>query len=111
VGQLSGRKKERPELLIGVTGCMAQRMGDELLAQAPSVDLVMGPDGYRSLPLRLRELREAGAAVVPAVRKDGAPARRSSKRRIQLAVLEFDPRGNYEGLELRRSAGALAWVP
>ena len=53
VGQLYGLKRERPDLIIGVTGCMAQRMGETLLEKAPHVDLVMGPDGYRSLPERL----------------------------------------------------------
>src|SRR5215211_1466496 len=50
VSQLSALKRERPDFVIGVTGCMAQRMGDELLASAPYVDLVVGPDGYRALP-------------------------------------------------------------
>ena len=58
VGQLSGLKRERPDLVIGVTGCMAQRMGETLLEQAPHVDLVMGPDGYRSLPERLAAIEE-----------------------------------------------------
>ena len=49
IGQLSGLKRRRPWLVIGVTGCMAQRMGDTLLAKTPAVDLVMGPDGYRHL--------------------------------------------------------------
>ena len=50
VSQLNGLKRENPDLVIGVTGCMAQRMGDDLLEKAPFVDLVMGPDSYRSLP-------------------------------------------------------------
>ena len=50
VAQLNGLKRDRPDLVIGVTGCMAQRMGDYLLENAPYVDLVMGPDGYRHLP-------------------------------------------------------------
>jgi tRNA-2-methylthio-N6-dimethylallyladenosine synthase len=50
VGQLNHLKRERPELILGVTGCMAQRLGKELLEKAPYVDLVMGPDSYRQLP-------------------------------------------------------------
>lgn len=50
VAQLNQIKLERPGTIIGVTGCMAQRMGETLLARAPYVDLVLGPDGYRRLP-------------------------------------------------------------
>ena len=103
VGQLSGLKRERPDLVIGVTGCMAQRMGPTLLDEARQVDLVMGPDGYRSLPDALRRIA-AGAACAP----DHAKV---AKRRIQLAVVELDGGENYEGLEQRRTAGPLAWVP
>ena len=48
VGELQRHK--RPGDVLGVVGCMAQRLGPALLAQAPRVDLVVGPDAYRSLP-------------------------------------------------------------
>jgi tRNA-2-methylthio-N6-dimethylallyladenosine synthase len=115
VSQLNGIKRERPDLLIGVTGCMAQRLGTALLERAPYVDLVMGPDGYRSLPDQLDRLREAstgrdrGRAGEPAA--GSAFGSGAGKRRIQLAVLELETGENYEGLEQRRTAGASAWVP
>jgi tRNA-2-methylthio-N6-dimethylallyladenosine synthase len=95
VSQLNGLKRERPDLVIGVTGCMAQRMGPTLLEQAPYVDLVMGPDGYRSLPESLERL-----ATAPGRRRGG-----------QLTVLDLHPAENYEGLEQRREEGPSAWVP
>ncbi len=63
VGQLHGLRRERPELIIGVTGCMAQRMGTDLLQQAPQVDLVMGPDAYRTLPDELRRIERGELGV------------------------------------------------
>ena len=57
VGDLSRLKRDRPDVVIGVTGCMAQRLGNRLLEQASYVDLVMGPDAYRGLPDVLARLR------------------------------------------------------
>jgi tRNA-2-methylthio-N6-dimethylallyladenosine synthase len=114
VSQLSSIKQARPELVIGVTGCMAQRLGTELLEKAPYVDLVMGPDGYRELPTRIRSLDAANAAAARPqlpTRSWAAPTRAPLKRRVQLAVLHLDVNENYEGLEQRRTAGPSAWVP
>lgn len=104
VAQLNGLKRERPELVIGVTGCMAQRMGEDLLEKAPYVDLVMGPDGYRSLPETLAALEGGAARSVEAT-----PA--SKKRGPQLTVLNLDTGENYQGLEQRRTSEVSAWVP
>jgi tRNA-2-methylthio-N6-dimethylallyladenosine synthase len=101
VAQLGSLKRERPDLLIGVTGCMAQRMGEGLLDRAAHVDLVMGPDGYRGLPEALEGLRS------PSPPSEAA----NSSRGRQLAVLDLNLGENYEGLEQRRSEGASAWVP
>ena len=48
VGDLKQHK--RPGDVLGVVGCMAQRLGADLLDRIPHVDLVVGPDGYRTLP-------------------------------------------------------------
>jgi tRNA-2-methylthio-N6-dimethylallyladenosine synthase len=50
LGHFNRLKKERPELLIGVLGCMAQNLKDELLENKPYVDIILGPDSYRQLP-------------------------------------------------------------
>ncbi len=102
VAQLNGLKRERPDMVLGVTGCMAQRMGETLLEQAPYVDLVMGPDGYRGLPETLAKLEKGHRPTAPAPRK---------KRGPQLAVLQLDMDENYQGLEQRRTEGPTAWVP
>lgn len=59
-------KKRRSGLHIGIVGCMAERMKDELLAEALRVDLVVGPDAYRQIPDLLDRLEadgEKGLAV------------------------------------------------
>jgi MiaB/RimO family radical SAM methylthiotransferase len=61
VGELNRIKTTNPDVVIGVTGCMAQRLGETLLERAPYVDLVMGPDGYRGLPQVLAKLRPEAA--------------------------------------------------
>lgn len=48
VGEL--QRFTRKGTVLGVVGCMAQRLGAELLARVPRVDLVAGPDAYRDLP-------------------------------------------------------------
>ena len=50
LGRLKRLKAERPELRIGVAGCVAQAEGAEIIARAPTVDLVVGPQAYHRLP-------------------------------------------------------------
>ena len=49
IGQFSIHRKARPGVLVGVLGCMAERLKEELL-ESGKVDVVAGPDAYRSLP-------------------------------------------------------------
>jgi len=51
IGRMGELKRyKRPGVVLGVVGCMAQRLGRRLLDEAAYVDLVIGPDGYRALP-------------------------------------------------------------
>jgi tRNA-2-methylthio-N6-dimethylallyladenosine synthase len=50
LGRLKRLKAERPGMMIGVTGCVAQAEGAEIIARAPAVDLVVGPQAYHRLP-------------------------------------------------------------
>ena len=50
IGRLRPLKAARPDLRIGVTGCVAQAEGREILRRAPLVDLVVGPQAYHRLP-------------------------------------------------------------
>ncbi len=86
LGELQQHK--RAGTVLGVVGCMAQRLGPRLLAQVPKVDLVAGPDAYRSL----------GALVLQA----------STGQR--LADTEFRSWEHYEDVPPVREAAATAFV-
>jgi tRNA-2-methylthio-N6-dimethylallyladenosine synthase len=83
------RRHLRPGAIVGVTGCMAQRLGPDLLAKAKHVSLVIGPDGYRALPQLI-----AGA--------------RRGERGIHTT---FDLEEHYEDFAPRRFDKVKAWIP
>lgn len=59
LGEFEAIKKKKPELRIGVLGCMAERMKEELFKENKSVDIIVGPDSYRDIP-KLLNLAESG---------------------------------------------------
>jgi tRNA-2-methylthio-N6-dimethylallyladenosine synthase len=106
VGQL--QEFRRQGAVIGVTGCMAQRMGESLLGRAGGVDLVMGPDAYRQLP---DKLAEASGRRTPPPAQPLAYGTHAPQQPRGLTVLGFDPHENYEGVTARRISSVSAWVP
>jgi tRNA-2-methylthio-N6-dimethylallyladenosine synthase len=89
VGRLGELKRYmKPDTVLGVAGCMAQRLGPRLL-DTRHVSLVIGPDGYRALPELI------GAA-------------RSGERRV---ATDFDLEEHYEDVTAHRLDGAKAWIP
>ncbi len=60
---IHGLKKGKPELLVGVLGCMAERLKSKLLEEEKIVDLVAGPDAYRDLPRLIAQVDEGERAV------------------------------------------------
>ena len=56
-------KKRHPSLLIGMLGCMAERLKTALLEEEKLVDIVVGPDAYRSLPALITEAGEGQKGV------------------------------------------------
>lgn len=50
LGNLKNYKNQKPELLLGILGCMAERLRKDLIEEKKIVDLVVGPDEYRRLP-------------------------------------------------------------
>jgi len=60
LGRLRPLKQAKPDLKIGVAGCVAQAEGEEILRRMPLVDLVVGPQSYHRLP----EMVEAKGKVI-----------------------------------------------
>ena len=56
-------KQARPGMLVGVLGCMAERLKNKLLEEEKLVDIVVGPDAYRSLPALIEEAETGQKAV------------------------------------------------
>jgi tRNA-2-methylthio-N6-dimethylallyladenosine synthase len=87
LGEMKSRMKH--DAVLGVTGCMAQRLGQELLDRVSHVSLVIGPDGYRELPSLIESARGGARAT----------------------ATEFDLDEHYEDFTPRRFAGVKAWIP
>lgn len=60
LGRLARLKKEKPDLVLGVCGCVAQQEGERLLARLPHVDFVLGTGRIETLPTVVRRVGEEG---------------------------------------------------
>lgn len=61
--QIQGFKKKKPEMMVGILGCMAERLKTQLLEEEKIVDLVAGPDAYRDLPSLIAKVDDGDKAV------------------------------------------------
>ncbi len=57
------KKKQNPRMVVGVLGCMAERLKEKFLEEEKLVDIVVGPDAYRDLPNLIGEVDEGRKAV------------------------------------------------
>ena len=64
LGRFAKIKKDKPSLLLGVVGCMAQSLKHDLLEKRPYVDIILGPDSYRRLPDLLERTKENKKSLV-----------------------------------------------
>jgi tRNA-2-methylthio-N6-dimethylallyladenosine synthase len=64
LGRLKALKRQRPQMLLGVGGCVAQQEGERLLQQVPHLDLVFGTHGVYRLPELLRRRQETKRRLV-----------------------------------------------
>ena len=63
LNHFNGLKKKRPDITVGVLGCMAERLKSKLLEEEKIVDLVVGPDAYRDLPNLVSQVDDGHKAV------------------------------------------------
>ena len=93
LGEWRRLKELRPEVIIGVGGCVASQEGEAISERAPYVDLVFGPQTLHRLPDMIAELRAHGRPVVdvsfPEIEKfDRLPAPRADGARAFVSVME-----------------------
>jgi tRNA-2-methylthio-N6-dimethylallyladenosine synthase len=93
LGEWRRLKAERPEVIIGVGGCVASQEGEAITERAPFVDLVFGPQTLHRLPDMIAELRRTGRPVVdvsfPEIEKfDHLPAPRAEGSRAFVSIME-----------------------
>jgi len=86
--QLLRFKYANPDLVLGITGCMAEHLKEKIVERAPYVDLVVGPDAYRRLPELLVQVG-SGDPVID---------------------VRLDKRETYEGLTPARGPGVSGWI-
>src|SRR5574341_97699 len=87
--ELKGRKRRQKNLIVGVLGCMAQNLRQELAEHAPIVDIVAGPDSYKRLPLLVNAVRGTG------------------ERGFDFSLSEYE---TYSDIAPQRLPGVNAWI-
>ena len=85
---LNSIKRRKPDMVLGVCGCMAQHLRQQILEAAPFVDIILGPDSYRSLPQAIHAARSKDPFV----------------------GLKLDRSEDYADLAPIRQDGVLAWL-
>ena len=89
LGRWDKIKKNKPKVIIGVLGCMAQNLKQDILENRPFVDIILGPDSYRKLPEIINRSINDQQSIVD----------------TKLSRFEV-----YEGLFPKRKGGVNAWI-
>jgi tRNA-2-methylthio-N6-dimethylallyladenosine synthase len=63
LNEMKGNKRKNPGMIVGLMGCMAERLKEKLLEQDQLVDIVVGPDAYRDIPKLIQQVEEGQRAV------------------------------------------------
>ena len=94
-GQLKKPKRENPDLIVGMIGCMAQRDPGGILAKLPHVDLICGPGELHRIPSMIEEIRASRRRVVALgsnqSRRSSLPERAGQHDSLEALDLARDP--------------------
>lgn len=88
LGLINAQKRTRPHLVVGVLGCMAERLREQFIEEERLVDLIVGPDEYRKLPALLDDAFEGEKGIA-----------------VRLSRVE-----TYDDIEPLRTDGISAWL-
>ncbi len=88
LGLFKTQKRQKPDLIVGVLGCMAERLRTDLMEEKKIVDIVVGPDEYRKLPALMDQAYEGEKGIA-----------------VRLSRVE-----TYDDIEPMRTDGISAWL-
>lgn len=94
IGTLAGLKRRRPEVVLGIIGCMAQNRRKELFQQLPHVDLLCGPQNLVDVPLLIQRVRQGERRLMALdrgdyeVREEIKTVRRESQHKAWITIIE-----------------------
>lgn len=101
LGELKHAKSLRPDLVIGVMGCMAQRVGEEIFARAGHVDIVAGTRQFHRLPELVDDVR---------ARRTERAAPRANSRGARILATQMDDRVAVDRSDETYDGGLCAWL-
>ena len=94
IGMLAGLKQRRPDLVLGVIGCMAQNRKGELLSRFPHLDLICGPQNLSDVPQLVERVQRGEKHLLSldrgdfAVREEVKALRRESQHKAWITIIE-----------------------
>lgn len=112
LGEYKHLKEKNPRLILGITGCMAQKEGEALIRRAPHLDFVLGTNKIAELAPLVQKL-EAARIVLDGLKAEDSEGLAEAKKslRRQRVVDTAEKNDVAEGLAVARQGSLSAWVP
>ena len=111
LGMLGVEKKERPELILGLMGCMVEEHREKLFKRFPYLDLMVGTRHIKELPEMIREVQESRKQVAPASVREDYRVRAQRQPATRIARIKQDGISIEYSELTKRDSGFHAWLP